>query len=92
MYSRDFGNIRSEGTLYNLEHGLYEDRGAPEPDRAEGYAAEAPRKPLAGGIVDTLRGLKLDDLLIIAIGVLLLRDSEPGNDMIILLVAALLLF
>ncbi|MBP5155418.1 MAG: hypothetical protein J6252_02415 [Clostridia bacterium] len=94
MYSRDFGNIRSEGTLYNMEHGFYDPvRDRAEEERGEREAhAEKPRRPLAAGLLDSLRELKLDDLLIIAIGILLLLDSGSDNDMIVLLIAAMLLF
>ena len=57
-----------------------------------GFLREKPRKPLAAGVLDSLRELKLDDLLIIAIGILLLLDSGSDNDMIVLLIAAMLLF
>ena len=93
MYTRDFGGIRSEGTLYNMEHGLYGNAREPERESGEnGLAAGMPRKTVSGGLLDSLRGLKLDDLLIIAIGVLLLLDSDADNDMILLLIAAVLLF
>ena len=92
MYTRDFGNIRSEGTLYNMEHGLYPPARDPEGDPAENAApAEKPRRPLAGGILSSLRELKLDDLLLIAIGLLLLLDSDSENDPALLLLAALML-
>lgn len=77
-----------------MEHGFYDPvRDRAEEERGEREAhAEKPRRPLAAGLLDSLRELKLDDLLIIAIGILLLLDSGSDNDMIVLLIAAMLLF
>ena len=88
MYTRDFGNIRSEGTLYNMERGYYSEPSSP-PENEQ--SAEPERKARPGGLLGSLRELKLDDLLIIAIGLLLLLDSESENDRTALLIAALLL-
>ncbi len=42
--------------------------------------------------LDFLRNIEIDDLILIAIGVLLLLDSDSSNDFIIILIAAMLLF
>lgn len=85
MYSRDYGGIRSDGTLYEMEHGFYEPREEPPAPAAQS------EKGLFGGRLASLRDLKLDDLLLIAIGVLLLLDSDSDPDSAILLVLAMLL-
>ena len=98
MYSRDYGGIRSDGQLYNAEQGYYDDRfeerrsepdPLPPPVREEVPPRE--RAPLLPGL-RSLRDLKLDDILLIAIGILLLLDSDGENDILTLLVLAMLLF
>lgn len=99
MYSRDFGGIKSEGQLYNYEREYNESR-----ERAEReYERSAEKEPCAereapvcerkkGLRLDFLRDLKLDDLILIAIGILLLLDSDGDNDMLVLLLAFLIFF
>lgn len=100
MYSRDFGGIRSEGQLYNLEREYNESRSREREydddrersdrncDPPEPPACEKPR----GSKLDFLRDLRLDDLILIGIGLLLLLDSEEENDIFVLLIAFLLMF
>lgn len=90
MYSRDFGGIRSEGQLYNLQQEYASSRNNDYPEQKE----ETPRereKPKGFGL-DFLRDLKIDDLILIGIGILLLLDSESENDIFVLLIAFILLF
>jgi len=88
MYSRDYGNIKSDGQLYNLERGYFDDDRRDPPDPP----SPPKREGAIGRRLDLLREMKLDDMLLIAIGVLLLLDSDADNDMIALLIAALLFF
>ncbi len=89
MYSRDFGGIQSEGQLYNLQR-EYADNYR-HPPSAEDDADCPPDKP-KGFSLGFLRDLKLDDLILIGIGILLLLDSDAENDIFILLIAFILLF
>ncbi len=95
MYSRDFGGIKSDGQLYNLEREYNESyRHDPPPhvneERIEnGCAPDLPKK---GFSLDFLRNLKIDDLILIGIGILLLLDSDSENDIFIFLIAFLLMF
>lgn len=89
MYSRDFGGIKSDGQLYRMEQ---EYNSAPReeiqsPEKCE-KREEMPRR----GSFDFLRDLKLDDLILIAIGILLLLDGENENDIFVFLIAFLLFF
>lgn len=99
MYSRDFGGIKSDGQLYNYEREYNEARAngyeqADEPSRQASYSEhrqEGIAKP-AGRSLDFLRNMSIDDLLLIAITLLLLLDSDGDNDIFALLVVFLLLF
>jgi len=90
MYSRDFGGIKSEGQLYNMQQ-EYRDEGEEMPQyrREEEYPPEKEEK--RGFSLDFLRNLRLDDLILIGIGILLLLDSDKENDMIVFLIAFLLM-
>lgn len=48
--------------------------------------------PKRGKGLDFLRDLKLDDLILIGIGLLLLLDSDGENDIFTLLIVFLLIF
>ena len=94
MYSRDFGVIRSEGQLYNLEREYNESRSRRddiEEERAPKYIEEQPKEK-KGFSLDFLRDMKLDDLVLIGIGILLLLDSDSDNDIFVLILAFLLFF
>ena len=94
MYSRDFGGIKSEGQLYNYEREYNESR-RNENEYAKEHTEEAPKTAIEkkrGFRLDFLRDLKLDDLILIAIGILLLLDSDGDNDMFVLILAFLLFF
>lgn len=88
MYSRDFGGIRSEGQLYNLEREYNQTR---EPIREPPKPEPICEKP-KGLSLGFLRDLKIDDLLLIGIGLLLLLDSDSENDVLVFLIAFLLLY
>ncbi len=95
MYSRDFGGIQSEGQLYNFEREYNESRREQkdehrEEDTKSCELTEVPKKNPPKGL-SFLRNLKLDDLLLIGIGLLLLLDSEEENDIFSLLIAVLLM-
>ena len=95
-YSRDIGGIRSDGQLYEMQRRLQEEEPRPEPP-------PPPPPPPPVGAPEThkaqssplsfLRDLKMDDLLLLAIGFLLLTDSgQERNDLLLLLIGLLLLF
>lgn len=98
MYSRDFGGIKSDGQLYNYEREYNEynqsnryDRGREDHSPPEKHAEpENDRKK--GLSLDFLRDLRVDDLILIGIGLLLLLDSDGENDIFVLLIAFLLFF
>lgn len=101
MYNRDFGGIKSEGQLYNYEREYNRARdqndeyGRPrEEERNSPEPCEPPheRERKKGLRLDFLRDMKLDDLILIGIGLLLLLDSDGENDMFALLIAFLLIF
>ncbi|MBQ3229867.1 MAG: hypothetical protein IJO64_02570 [Clostridia bacterium] len=98
MYSRDFGGIKSEGQLYNLEREYNESRarereyGDEREHRERERSAEPPSEKPKGLRLDFLRELRLDDLILIGIGLLLLLDSEEENDIFVFLIALLLMF
>ena len=101
MYNRDFGGIKSEGQLYNYEREYNESRQKsnnvfePEDNRT----FDVPKNDLnrdcekkKGLSLNFIRDLKLDDLILIGIGILLLLDSDGENDIFVLLIALLLFF
>ncbi len=101
MYNRDFGGIKSEGQLYNYEreynesrsrgdNGFERERGEDRDIQKSEPIRECERKK--GFKLDFLRDLKLDDLILIGIGLLLLLDSDGENDIFVLLIAFLLFF
>ncbi len=94
MYSRDFGGIRSEGQLYNLEREYNESKIRDDYSREEQTPEYIPKphKEKKGLSLDFLRDMKLDDLILIGIGILLLLDSDSDNDIFVLILAFLLFF
>lgn len=93
MYSRDFGGIQSEGQLYNMER-EYNSRNYYEPkDEPQQQPCQHPPMPREkSSPLGFLRDLKVDDLILIGIGLLLLLDSEEDNNIFVLLIAFLLFF
>lgn len=90
MYSRDFGGIKSDGQLYNLEREYGDPYRREEQEKEERISEE--RLPKKSFSLDFLRDLKLDDLILIGIGILLLLDSDGENDIFVFLIAFLLMF
>jgi len=103
MYSRSFGEpapetrpdpfgpgIRSDGQLYNMQ--------SAETERAQGFAPPPPPPPpaphkesgLLGGLRGALGRFGTDDLLLIAVGLLILLDGDESNDVILVFILALL--
>ncbi len=96
MYSRDFGGIQSDGQLYNYEREYNEARNREEArefkeENCENQLPVANNKKNSGKGLSFLRDLKLDDLLLIGIGLLLLLDSDEENDIFSILIAILLI-
>lgn len=78
-------SIRSDGQLYNYQnYGEYRGESTREVEAA----------PEKSGIADKLRrvigGFETDDLLLIAIGILLLLDGDSDNDVLLVFILALL--
>ncbi len=92
MYSRDFGGIKSDGQLYNLEREYNQSHRYDDYHPREEEREEFPSKPKTKGALDFLRHLEIDDLILIGIGILLLLDSEEDNDIFVLIIALMLLF
>ncbi len=84
IYSRDFGTVQDGGGFAPQWH-----EPTPVPE-----APEVPIEPIQThkSFIDLsfLKKLETDDLLIIAIGILLLLDSDMSSDMILLFIAAML--
>lgn len=105
-YSREMGGIRSDGQLYELQRRMQQGPSQQPPQEQareepvqETMAHPAPpppsKEPDRGGFLNLsfLRDLKMDDLLLLAIGFLLLTDSgQERNDLLFLLIGLLLLF
>ncbi len=92
MYSREMGGIRSDGQLYTMGHPPETETFREEPPVRE--TCSVPEAPKKKGLLDLsfLQNLKLEDLLLLAIGFLLLTgNGEDNNDLLILLVGLLLL-
>lgn len=67
---------------------------APPPTPSEQQPAPPPVRESAifSKAAEVFRGLELDDLLIIAIGILLLLDSDENMDTVLIFIAAMLFF
>lgn len=98
MYSREMGGIKSDGQLYGMRpeeltaetvhRPLHDNAPPPPPPSCEPHAQE--KKGLLN--LSFLQDIKLEDLLLLAIGFLLLTDCDgDNNDLLILLVGLLLL-
>lgn len=85
MYSRSFDNIR-EPEGFTHEENAYTQRESAE----ESFGVEKHRR--GGGIGRLFSGIKTEDLLLIAIALLLLMDGDPDNDILIIALAFLLFF
>lgn len=97
MYSREMGGIKSDGQLYGMQHAAPIPEREPDPPPYQEVFREQPpckEESKRKGLLDLsfLHDLKIEDLLLIAIGFLLLTDSDgENNDLLILLVGLLLL-
>ncbi|MBQ3153681.1 MAG: hypothetical protein IJB88_00475 [Clostridia bacterium] len=95
MYSRDMGGIRSDGQLYGVRpEELTAETVRRPPHDEPPLPPPEPREKEKKGLLDLsfLHDLKIEDLLLLAIGFLLLTDNcEENNDLLILLVGLLLL-
>lgn len=105
-YSREMGGIRSDGQLYELQRRMQQEPSQQPPQvqareepvqetMAHPAPPPPPKEPDRGGFLNLsfLRDLKMDDLLLLAIGFLLLTDSgQERNDLLFLLIGLLLLF
>ncbi len=100
MYNRDFGGIKSEGQLYNMEQEYRYSQNAqnyqsqePQEEAKEAIALSEKHSHRKGrSALGFLKNLNADDLILIGIGLLLLLDSEEENDMFVLIIALLLFF
>ncbi len=90
MYSRDYGGVQSDGMYSSAYDGQFgSEQTVSEPAVSTvSPPAESGKKSLID--LSFLKRLETDDLLIIAIGILLLLDSDISSDMILLFVAAML--
>ncbi len=88
MYSRGYDRgIESDGMLKEYERSYEENQMAPPP--AEEALAHSPHK---SGKKKLFGGIDTEDLLILAIALLILMDGEPDNDLILIALAVLLFF
>ena len=88
MYSSDFGMV-SDGQLHNMQRELI--RRNEEESAIEACERPKPYPEKDSGLLGSLlSNLKTDDLIIIAIGVLLLLDGKKDNDL--LAIALIVLF
>ena len=96
MYNRDFGGIKSEGQLYNMEQEYRYSQNYDTPlqeDKAQEAGIFPSNKSKKGkSALGFLKNLNTDDLILIGIGLLLLLDSEEENDIFVLIIALLLFF
>ena len=92
MYSREMGGIRSDGQLYSMGHFEEEYREVPSAPSQPPPPCAPPAPTPKKGLLDLsfLQEIKLEDLLLLAIGFLLLT-GDGNNDLLILLVGLLLL-
>lgn len=100
MYTRSFGEptaektgdpfgptINSEGQLYNMRQ---PPPPPPPPPPLEEDAPSPPGEGMLGPLRSVLGRLQADDLLLMAIGLLILLDGNEGNDVIAVFILALL--
>ncbi len=96
MYSNSF----EQGAKKNFAE-EYESQFLPREEHAPVVQEEQAAVPVSArqkndGILskamDIFRGLEIDDLLLIAVGILLLLDSDEDNDVIVIFIAIMLFF
>ena len=95
MYSKSFGDNRdSFAERYESQFTRPEPPPPPPPDE-EPPRRECEKSPVTGifdRVKDIFKGLSTDDLLLLAIGALLLLDSDEDNDVILIFIAVMLFF
>ena len=104
MYSRDFGGIRSDGQLREFQDDLQNRYDKKDSARADGVIAEKDSerdKNASGGLLesvkssfagfDFLKNIKLEDLILIGIGLLILFGNEDHNIITLILIALLVI-
>jgi len=84
MYSRAFDN---DMTYFDREREGYRQENEENTEQAEAVSASR-----TGGMRGLFKGIKTEDLLLIAIAVLLLLDGDPDNDILLIALAFLLFF
>lgn len=78
-------SIRSEGQLYNFQNEYPRPDYVPEPERPVPNS-----QGITGKLRSILGGFETDDLLLIAIGILILLDGDEDNDVLLIFILALL--
>ena len=92
MYSRGFGNnIESDGILREVER-RYEENAAQDIPAMTPCPKEPPAKERGIDLKRMFKNINIEDLLLLAIGVLLLLDGEPDNDILLIAIVFLLFF
>lgn len=93
MYSRGYERgIESDGSLRDYERSL-ERAETPAAPAEEALAASGECRPKGrGGIGGLFSAIDKEDLLIIAIALLVLTDGDGDNDLLLIALAFLLLF
>lgn len=97
MYTRDFGGIKSDGQLREYEEMLRKQR-----ENDSGYVAHsdsydpAPRNDepqSSSGLfgLPFLKNISLEDIILLAIGALLLFDIDKTDDILVILIILLLI-
>ena len=98
MFNSSFGGIESDGQLHRMQR-EYAQTAFQAQEQKEEYepqaevVAETSAKPhVRQGLFSNsfLSGMQTDDLILIALGILLLNDSSSDNDILIILIAVLL--
>lgn len=92
MYSRAFGNgIESDGVLNEVER-RYEENNAESVPTVRRGEDTPPEKRGGFDLKRFFGNISLEDLLLVAIAVLLLLDGEPDNDILVIAIVLLLFF
>lgn len=96
MYSNSFEQNAKKSFPEEYESQFLPRTEPTPPPQEEGAPVPVSAKPRNDGILskamDIFRGLELDDLLLIAVGILLLLDSDEDNDVIVIFIAIMLFF
>lgn len=91
MYSRGFGNsIEHDSAMYEQEHRYEEAEPISTPAAQCGLAPKERRRGFSLGKL--FSDINTEDLLLIAIALLLLLDGDPDNDILLIAIAFILFF